>query len=160
MTHEDVRQVIIEMSYAWRGCTYEILTRNCHHFSDAFCRHLGVGRLPPWLNELADTGANAVEFLDRADSGYDGGEAIFEFLNSMTDSIAGMLAVECSDANGNQAISCCGARARFFNKPQDEPDHQSDQGDVDGESPCNHKEDPVANDPFLLSGVSENRQAE
>merc|ERR550532_1754730 len=67
MTQEDIQCIIVEMSYDWRGCTYDILTRNCHHFSDAFCRQLGVGRLPPWLNELADTGANAVDFLDSAD---------------------------------------------------------------------------------------------
>merc|ERR1712137_435685 len=149
MTHEDVRQVIIEMSYAWRGCTYEILTRNCHHFSDAFCRHLGVGRLPPWLNELADTGANAADFLDSADSGYDGGEAIYAFFHSMSDSIAGLL----SDPHGTQMISCCGTRGRqCFDKPREKPDHQCE---VHRELQYNTEEGPIADDPFLVAGMSD-----
>lgn len=88
-----VWQLIEEMKTEWRGCTYHLLSRNCHHFSDAFCQKLGVNRIPTWLNELAGTGAATVEFLDSADSGYDGGEAIYDFFagvrRSVTEALGG-----------------------------------------------------------------------
>lgn len=83
LSPEQVWQVIEEMKPVWRGCTYNLLTRNCHHFSDTFCRRLGVGGVPDWVNDLAKTGADTVDFLDSADSGYDGGEALFDFVDSV-----------------------------------------------------------------------------
>jgi len=65
------------------GCTYNVLTRNCHHFSNAFCVRLGVGSIPTWINDLADTGAATVEFVDSADSGYDGGQALYDFFGDI-----------------------------------------------------------------------------
>jgi len=82
-----VWQLIEEMKTEWRGCTYHLLSRNCHHFSDAFCQKLGVNRIPSWLNELAGTGAATVEFLDTADSGYDGGEALVDFFSGIRRSV-------------------------------------------------------------------------
>jgi hypothetical protein len=82
-----VWQLIEEMKTEWRGCTYHLLSRNCHHFSDSFCRKLGVNRIPTWLNDLAGTGAATVEFLDTADSGYDGGEAISHWVDNMRRSV-------------------------------------------------------------------------
>lgn len=83
LSPEQVWQVIEEMKPVWRGCTYNLLTRNCHHFSDTFCRRLGVGGVPDWVNDLAKTGADTVDFLDSADSGYDGGEALFDFVDNV-----------------------------------------------------------------------------
>lgn len=78
-----VISIIEEMKYEWKGCTYNVLTRNCHHFSDALCLRLGVARVPPWVNDLAGTGAQTMEFLDSADSGYDGGSALLDFFGAM-----------------------------------------------------------------------------
>jgi len=75
-----VWHAIEEMKSEWRGCTYHLLTKNCHHFTNKLCEKLGVGRTPPWLNDLAGTGAATVDFLDSADSGYDGGEALIDFV--------------------------------------------------------------------------------
>lgn len=50
-----VLQIIHEMKREWRGCTYNLFARNCHNFSDAFCQRLGVGRVPPWVNDLASS---------------------------------------------------------------------------------------------------------
>jgi len=83
LSPRQVMQVIEEMKVEWKGCTYHVLNRNCHSFSDAFCKKLGVASMPPWINDLAGTGAGAVEFLDSADSGYDGGSALAEFLGSV-----------------------------------------------------------------------------
>merc|ERR1712150_142545 len=71
----------------WKGCTYNVLSRNCHCFSNELCRRLGVKELPGWVNDLADTGAQTVEFLDKGDSGYDGGAALFDFIGSFKQGI-------------------------------------------------------------------------
>mmetsp|Transcript_3740 Transcript_3740/g.10645 ORF Transcript_3740/g.10645 Transcript_3740/m.10645 type:complete len:220 (+) Transcript_3740:139-798(+) len=80
---KQVTQIIEEMQREWLGCTYNVLSRNCHSFSDALCVRLGVGHLPGWVNDLAGTGASTFEYLDSADSGYDGGTALFDFLGSL-----------------------------------------------------------------------------
>eukprot|EP00927_Polykrikos_kofoidii_P018333 TRINITY_DN18489_c0_g2_i1.p1 TRINITY_DN18489_c0_g2~~TRINITY_DN18489_c0_g2_i1.p1 ORF type:complete len:290 (+),score=41.60 TRINITY_DN18489_c0_g2_i1:145-1014(+) len=86
-----VQKRIEAMKVTWKGSTYKILTRNCHNFSDEFCRALGVGGLPPWVNTLAETGAATAEWADSADSGYDGGEALFEFFSGVKQRISGAL---------------------------------------------------------------------
>jgi len=77
MSRKQVDKLIEEMKIKWKGCSYNMLSKNCHNFSDEFCFRLGVSRLPAWVNDLAYTGAEAVEFLDGADSGYDGGAAFY-----------------------------------------------------------------------------------
>lgn len=83
-----VTQIIEEMKAEWKGCSYNVLSRNCHSFSNTLCQRLGTASLPHWVNDLADTGARTVEFLDNADSGYDGGSALFDFLGSVGGAIA------------------------------------------------------------------------
>mmetsp|Transcript_46676 Transcript_46676/g.105775 ORF Transcript_46676/g.105775 Transcript_46676/m.105775 type:complete len:225 (-) Transcript_46676:56-730(-) len=87
LSPDQVVQVIEEMQEQWTGRSYDMLKRNCHSFSDAFCQRLGVGGLPPWVNTLADTGASTVEFVDNTDSGYDGGEGVFELFSSVKRSL-------------------------------------------------------------------------
>mmetsp|Transcript_148120 Transcript_148120/g.369279 ORF Transcript_148120/g.369279 Transcript_148120/m.369279 type:complete len:235 (-) Transcript_148120:37-741(-) len=43
----------------WTGAEYDSLEHNCCHFSDEFCRHLGVGTLPEWILSLATMGTVA-----------------------------------------------------------------------------------------------------
>lgn len=38
----------------WSGSSYSLLHRNCCHFCDTLCFALGVGRVPPWVNGLAE----------------------------------------------------------------------------------------------------------
>jgi len=52
---EQITEIIEEMSYEWTGSSYEVLTKNCHNFSDAFCQRLGVPGLPSWVNDLASS---------------------------------------------------------------------------------------------------------
>lgn len=86
---KEVIQIIEEMQLEWRGNTYSVLSRNCHNFSDTFCRLLGVGRLPQWVNDLADAGTHTAEFLDGADSGYDGGAALFGLMDGVARTLFG-----------------------------------------------------------------------
>merc|ERR1740121_2156239 len=48
-----VTRMISEMRREWKGCTYDLFSRNCHHFSNELCMRLGVGPLPAWVNDLA-----------------------------------------------------------------------------------------------------------
>merc|ERR1712176_1135585 len=41
-----------------------MLSKNCHHFSDALCIQLGVARVPAWINDLAETCAFTAASLD------------------------------------------------------------------------------------------------
>lgn len=78
-----VLKLIDVMKVEWKGSSYNLLARNCHHFSDEFCQRLGVVGLPDWVNTLAKTGHGVADFLDSADSGYDGGEALADFFRGV-----------------------------------------------------------------------------
>ncbi|XP_026662427.2 desumoylating isopeptidase 1 homolog isoform X1 [Phoenix dactylifera] len=41
-----VNQILRELSRAWPGSSYDLLSRNCNHFCDSFCELLGVPKLP------------------------------------------------------------------------------------------------------------------
>lgn len=81
----------------WKGNTYNVLTRNCHHFSDHLSCKLGTGHMPTWLNALAGTGAGVVENMEAADSGYDGGETLFEFFGGMRKSLGSLFGADEDD---------------------------------------------------------------
>eukprot|EP00933_Yihiella_yeosuensis_P028977 TRINITY_DN22728_c0_g1_i2.p1 TRINITY_DN22728_c0_g1~~TRINITY_DN22728_c0_g1_i2.p1 ORF type:complete len:228 (-),score=17.92 TRINITY_DN22728_c0_g1_i2:504-1187(-) len=53
LTQEEVMNVINELGKEWTTDTYDLLERNCNHFSTEFCSRLGVFLPPPWVNELA-----------------------------------------------------------------------------------------------------------
>lgn len=99
LSPREVAQLLDEMRLEWKGKKYNVLSKNCHHFSDAFCAELGVAKLPSWINTLANTGAVTVDFLDSADSGYDGGEALYNFADNVKSSVFGIF------SNGSQTQS-------------------------------------------------------
>eukprot|EP00419_Tripos_fusus_P001381 CAMPEP_0172671312 /NCGR_PEP_ID=MMETSP1074-20121228/10836_1 /TAXON_ID=2916 /ORGANISM="Ceratium fusus, Strain PA161109" /LENGTH=403 /DNA_ID=CAMNT_0013488337 /DNA_START=30 /DNA_END=1238 /DNA_ORIENTATION=+ len=57
LSDEQVRDLLDKMHGEWLGADYDLLSRNCCHFSDDFCRRLGVGSAPDWLTNLAGAGA-------------------------------------------------------------------------------------------------------
>eukprot|EP00416_Gambierdiscus_australes_P017187 CAMPEP_0171070504 /NCGR_PEP_ID=MMETSP0766_2-20121228/9787_1 /TAXON_ID=439317 /ORGANISM="Gambierdiscus australes, Strain CAWD 149" /LENGTH=279 /DNA_ID=CAMNT_0011526987 /DNA_START=51 /DNA_END=890 /DNA_ORIENTATION=- len=59
-------EIMNEMKQEWRGSSYNLFTRNCHHFSDELCFRLGVGRLPPWINDLAGVGDATASLFGKA----------------------------------------------------------------------------------------------
>jgi len=58
MSELEVESVLEELREEWVGQDYDLLRRNCCHFSDEFCRRLGVGAIPAWVNNLAAAGAS------------------------------------------------------------------------------------------------------
>lgn len=90
LSPQEVERVIYGMKDEWRGCTYNVLSRNCHNFSDELSRRLCGCGLPPWVNALASTGDDTVEFMDSADSGYDGGAAIVDFFSDVRSALSSL----------------------------------------------------------------------
>eukprot|EP00928_Gymnodinium_smaydae_P013930 TRINITY_DN15047_c0_g7_i1.p1 TRINITY_DN15047_c0_g7~~TRINITY_DN15047_c0_g7_i1.p1 ORF type:complete len:340 (-),score=80.84 TRINITY_DN15047_c0_g7_i1:24-1043(-) len=49
---EEVIAILDELRRAWRGASYDLLTRNCVHFSIELLKRLRVGEVPTWVNSL------------------------------------------------------------------------------------------------------------
>lgn len=45
-SQSEVNKILRELIRAWTGDSYDPLSKNCNHFSDAFCEKLGVRKLP------------------------------------------------------------------------------------------------------------------
>lgn len=52
-----VHLLVESLKARWPVADYHTLSRNCCHFSDEFCRSLGVGSIPPWIVSLAGIGS-------------------------------------------------------------------------------------------------------
>jgi len=68
MSELDVVKLLRHLESEWPGTGYDILKRNCCHFSDTLCICMGVGPIPTWVTNLAGTGAaiaDTGEYLDR-----------------------------------------------------------------------------------------------
>ncbi|CAE7949513.1 unnamed protein product, partial [Symbiodinium sp. KB8] len=50
----EVQKLITEMAKSWPGREYNVISKNCCHFSDELCQLLGVGPLPSWVTNLAN----------------------------------------------------------------------------------------------------------
>jgi len=53
VTFFSIRQVehlLQQMRKQWQGKAYNLLWKNCCHFSDNLCQRLGVGSVPDWVN--------------------------------------------------------------------------------------------------------------
>ncbi|CAL9108832.1 unnamed protein product [Musa textilis] len=76
-----VNQILRELSQAWPGHSYDLLSKNCNHFCDAFCERLGVQKLPgntvifivifitnrfSWVNRFANAGDTAIVVAENA----------------------------------------------------------------------------------------------
>lgn len=57
LTEAEIAGVLDTLDGEWQGSEYDLLRRNCCHFSDALCQALGVGKAPKWVTNLAGAGA-------------------------------------------------------------------------------------------------------
>ncbi|PUZ43095.1 hypothetical protein GQ55_9G634400 [Panicum hallii var. hallii] len=58
-SNSEVNQILIQLSHEWPGCSYDLLSRNCNHFTNAFCQKLGARKIPGWVNRFANAGYTA-----------------------------------------------------------------------------------------------------
>lgn len=56
----EVQQILRDMAPIWGAGAYDLMRKNCCTFADDFCRRLGVGPLPAWVNRLAQVGARTL----------------------------------------------------------------------------------------------------
>merc|ERR1719401_2506957 len=69
LSEDDIRSILWRLEEAgWRKGNYNVLTRNCCHFCNAFCKSLGVGAIPEWITSLAKTGLAVADAMERADA--------------------------------------------------------------------------------------------
>lgn len=52
---QDVKEMVTYLSSQFPGNSYHLTSRNCNHFSEAFCTQLGV-TFPSWINRAARAG--------------------------------------------------------------------------------------------------------
>lgn len=57
LSKREVDKLIDQLAREWPGKDYDLLRHNCCHFSDEFCKRLGVDRVPGWVLSLAGVGA-------------------------------------------------------------------------------------------------------
>merc|ERR1719188_2433670 len=56
-TEVEVLKLISLLEKQWLVSKYNVLQKNCCHFSNELCQRLGVGGIPPWVLNLAGVGA-------------------------------------------------------------------------------------------------------
>lgn len=78
LTPHQIASKISRLRLEWTGDSYRLLTRNCHHFSEAFLKELGVAELPAWCNSLAGKPVGFASWFSSDDTDFDGGSAIWE----------------------------------------------------------------------------------
>jgi len=63
-TKRELARVIEVLEKKWPVAGYDILHRNCCHFSNALCLMLGVGSIPSWVMSLAEAAARVTSAGD------------------------------------------------------------------------------------------------
>lgn len=57
LSEAQVYALLEDLRREWVGMEYDLLRANCCTFSSHFCERLGLGPLPPWVQNLAGAGA-------------------------------------------------------------------------------------------------------
>ncbi|EPS36714.1 hypothetical protein H072_9717 [Dactylellina haptotyla CBS 200.50] len=55
-TPEEIHQILIDVSQEFQGTSYNVLTRNCNHFTSYLCEKLTGTTAPKWINRAASIG--------------------------------------------------------------------------------------------------------
>lgn len=56
--NDEVLRLVQELRSEFPARSYDLVARNCNHFSDAFCKRLCGRPIPSWVNRLAGVGAS------------------------------------------------------------------------------------------------------
>lgn len=63
---EEVAAIVERLSAEWSGTSYDLLTRNCVHFTSALAQELGVQQPPAWVNAAAGAADGAARAASTA----------------------------------------------------------------------------------------------
>lgn len=67
LSRREVRDLLKQLE--WPGLEYDLLRQNCCHWCDEFCKRLGVGPIPAWVNQLAGEVASLDDGIKKIDDG-------------------------------------------------------------------------------------------
>ncbi|KAI8137350.1 PPPDE putative peptidase domain-containing protein [Fennellomyces sp. T-0311] len=56
LSEHEIAQILQTISHEFGGTTYNLLTRNCNHFTDDLCKRLTGKAAPGWINRAAKLG--------------------------------------------------------------------------------------------------------
>jgi len=76
LTESEIADVLEKMKEDWQGHDYDLLFKNCTHFSKALADQLHAKEVPKWVTSLA--GAGATTFKGLTEACVKGGEACNE----------------------------------------------------------------------------------
>jgi len=54
----EVEAALLRLTERWRGPDYSLIHHNCLDFCNAFCKELGVGRIPGWVDRFGRTASS------------------------------------------------------------------------------------------------------
>ncbi|KAI8331081.1 PPPDE putative peptidase domain-containing protein [Choanephora cucurbitarum] len=57
LTDREIEELLVRMSDEYVGTSYNLLTRNCNHFTEDFVERLTHRSMPSWINRAARLGA-------------------------------------------------------------------------------------------------------
>ncbi|XP_020968433.1 deSI-like protein At4g17486 [Arachis ipaensis] len=63
MGESEVKAVMEELGGEYRGNAYNLISKNCNHFSNAASRRLTGKSIPAWVNRLAKFGMHVISSL-------------------------------------------------------------------------------------------------
>lgn len=55
LKRDSIERALLQLQAEWSAVHYDLFSRNCATFCDAFCEKLGVGPAPPWITRLGET---------------------------------------------------------------------------------------------------------
>lgn len=56
MTDKEFQELLVDISEEFTGPSYNLITRNCNHFSEEFVKRLVNKPIPSWINRAARLG--------------------------------------------------------------------------------------------------------
>eukprot|EP00658_Telonema_sp_P-2_P047997 TRINITY_DN36531_c0_g2_i1.p1 TRINITY_DN36531_c0_g2~~TRINITY_DN36531_c0_g2_i1.p1 ORF type:complete len:303 (-),score=49.23 TRINITY_DN36531_c0_g2_i1:105-1013(-) len=132
LSEQEVEELVHRLEPAWIGNEYDIVARNCNHFSDTLGRALTGKRIPEYLNRLAGLGNGFCELF--------GVRPDFLYPNGIPEPVCGtlpQLEIDQEDCLDNQDFNqqVLDILARKSNSPP-------------ARGRC-HSGESLANDPFL-----------
>mmetsp|Transcript_38466 Transcript_38466/g.86487 ORF Transcript_38466/g.86487 Transcript_38466/m.86487 type:complete len:241 (+) Transcript_38466:124-846(+) len=66
----ELKQKLVKLSRTWKAIDYDVLEKNCNHFTSTLCAVLQVDEPPSWINDLADKGVSMARVLGSLGSAF------------------------------------------------------------------------------------------
>mmetsp|Transcript_31322 Transcript_31322/g.57425 ORF Transcript_31322/g.57425 Transcript_31322/m.57425 type:complete len:241 (+) Transcript_31322:126-848(+) len=70
LTELELKHKLVKLSRTWKAIDYDVLQKNCNHFTTQLCEVLQVDAPPAWINDLADKGVSMARVLGNLGSAF------------------------------------------------------------------------------------------